>query len=144
MEQLQPSAEEIDALSRELLEMRKERGEKTPEMPDLTLEKKRLEDGNETLFESVKKAVKGAFDFLVVKPIKWIGNQIKEHPFRTALIALAAFAIWYYWYPLSAGLSGIKEEGIKIGSEVMEKSLDIDPTRINDFDRLVKIPKPTS
>lgn len=137
LEEIRPSDDEIEAMTRELEELRKTRGEKPREMPDLRLEKQELADKNESVYEKVKGALKKAFDFLVIKPVKWVGHQIKEHPIRTALIALAAFALWYYSAPLSAGLSGIKEAGIKATSDLMAQDLAIDPTQINVFDQLM-------
>lgn len=130
--------DEIVRISIRLRELRAEKGELPAQFPDLTLEKQKLSDESESILNKVWKGVKKAFDFLVVKPIKWIGRQIKEHPIRTILIALAAFALWYYSAPLSAGLSAIKEEGVAVTSELLEKSLAIDPTRIDVFDQLVK------
>lgn len=135
-----PADMQIEELIYRLTELRKERGEKLEAkeaFPDLTLEKQQLADANESIFQQVKDAAEKVFDFLIVRPAKWIGRQIKEHPFRTALIALAAFALWYYSAPLSAGLSGIKEQGIAITSDLLGEGLNIDPTQVDIFDQLI-------
>lgn len=132
----EPDAD-IEAMSARLRELRLERGDRTPEMPDLSLERQALAEKSEGIWKKTKEAVGKTFDFLVVKPVKWLGEQIKDHPIRTALIALAAFALWYYSTPLSAGLSGIKETGADITSELLEKTIDIDPTEINAFDDIM-------
>lgn len=140
MEQLTPSQEEISEMIVYLRTLRKDRGEKPVEFPDLTLEQQQLSEKNESILEKVWDGCKKAFDFLVVEPAKWIGRQIKDHPIRTVLIALAAFALWYYSAPLTAGLSAIKEEGIAVTSDLLGKAASIDPTQVDVFDQLMSAP----
>lgn len=131
--------EEIEVLILRLNELREKEGAKEEEMPDLTLEKQQLADSSESIFSQIKEGIKTVFDYLVVKPIEWIGHQIKEHPIRTALIALAAFALWYYSAPIAAGLSALKEQGLAITSELLGGTLAIDPAQVDIFDQLVSV-----
>lgn len=140
LEQLTPSQEEITEMIVYLRTLRKDRGEKPKEFPDLTLEQQQLAEKNESILEKVWDGCKKAFDFLIVEPAKWIGRQIKDHPIRTILIALAAFALWYYSAPLTAGLSAIKEEGIAVTSDLLGKAASIDPTQVDVFDQLMSAP----
>lgn len=137
METFQQPDADVEAMTRQLRDLRVEKGARNPEMPDLGLERQALAEKSEGLWQKTKDAAEKAFNFLVVKPVKWVGEQIKDHPIRTALIALAAFALWYYSAPLSAGLSGIKETGVDITSGLLEKAIDIDPTQVDVFDQLV-------
>lgn len=137
LEVMHEGEEDIHSLSRRLKLVRAEQGERAPEYPDLRLEEQQLAEKGETLLGHAKKAIADTFDFLVVKPAKWVGRQIKEHPLRTALIALAAFALWYYSAPLAAGLSGIKEEGVAVTSDLLGKAINIDPTQVTIFDQLI-------
>ena len=139
LEALQPSPDETAALVKELKRLRAKEGPRPAEFPDLSLEQQRLAEKNESIFERVKDAIKGAFDFLVVRPAKWIGHQVVDHPVRTLCIALAAFALWYYSAPLSAGLSALKEKGIGITSSLLSDSLKIDPTQVDVYDKLMKL-----
>lgn len=136
-EAMQPSAEEIETMIVYLNRLREAKGEKPREFPDLTLEKQELAEKNESIFTEALEIAKEAFKFLVVKPAKWVGEQIKEHPFRTLLIALAAFALWYYSAPLSAGLSALKEKGLEMTSALFGESVSIDPTQIDIFEQLI-------
>ena len=131
------SGDDLDFLILKLKQLREAKGELPPHMPDLTLERKQLADTSESIFEKIRNGLKEVFDFLVVKPANWVGRQIKEHPFRTVLIALAAFALWYYSAPLSAGLSAIKEKGMEMASALLKETVNIDPTQVDVFDTLM-------
>ncbi len=139
LEALQPSPEETTALVEELKKLRAKEGPRPEEFPDLSLEQQRLAEKNDSIFERVADAIKGAFDYLVVRPAKWIGHQIVDHPVRSLLIALAAFALWYYSAPLSAGLSALKEKGIGITSSLLSESITIDPTQVDVYDKLMTL-----
>lgn len=136
-ESFRPPDTDLEAQIVRLRELRAERGSRNPEMPDLSLERQTLAEKNDSLWEAAKEKIKAAFDFLIVRPVEWLGRQITEHPIRTILIALAAFAIWYYSAPISAGLAALKEKGIEISSGMLEKGLDIDPTQVDGFDQLM-------
>ena len=135
-----PPDGEIEMLIVELVRLREANGERKAEFPDLRLERQELSEKSESLLSKAMDRIKEAFDFLVVKPVKWLGEKIKEHPFRTALIALAAFALWYYSAPLSAGLSAIKEMGVGITSDLLGGAMAIDPSQINVFNELMAPP----
>ncbi|GEM_PF-3985136 len=131
------SGDDLDFLVLKLKQLREAKGELPPQMPDVSFERQQLADTSESIFEKMKNGLKEVFDFLVVKPANWIGRQIKEHPFRTVLIALAAFALWYYSAPLSAGLSAIKEKGMEMSSALLKETMNIDPTQVDVFDTLM-------
>lgn len=131
------SGDDLDFLILKLRQLREAKGELAPEMPDVSFERQQLADTSESIFEKIKNGLKEVFDFLVVKPANWVGKQIKEHPFRTVLIALAAFALWYYSAPLSAGLSAIKEKGMEMSSALLKETMRIDPTQVDVFDTLM-------
>lgn len=131
------SGDDLDFLILKLKQLREVKGELPPQMPDLGLERQQLVDTSESIFEKIRNGLKEVFDFLVVKPANWVGKQIKEHPFRTVLIALAAFALWYYSAPLSAGLSAITEKGMEMSSALLKETMAIDPTQVDVFDTLM-------
>lgn len=126
-----------EALEAEIMEsagklnrLREKNGKKPIEMPDLSTEKQELAEESESIFKKAWNVVKKTLDFLVVKPIKWVGRQIKEHPIRTLLIALVAFGIWYQWGSFQAGYSVIKETGAKEAAKLLGKGISVDPPLI--------------
>ncbi|MBI2639059.1 hypothetical protein HYW83_05725 [Candidatus Peregrinibacteria bacterium] len=131
------SGDDLDFLIQRLKQLREAKGELPPQMPDLGLERQQLADTSESIFDKIGNTLKEVFNFLVVKPANWVGKQIKEHPFRTVLIALAAFALWYYSAPLAAGLSAIKEKGMEMTSALLKETVNIDPTQVDVFDTLM-------
>ncbi len=134
----QSTRQMLDQFKR-LQEQQLARGETLPEpqLPDLTLEKTELQDESESIWAKFGHSIESAFNFLVVKPVEYVWNLIKDHPIRTIMIALAAFAMWYYSAPLAAGISGIKEQGMKLVKGLFGKAVAIDPEQIDVFDDLL-------
>mgnify|MGYP001596629257 CR=1 FL=1 len=133
-----PPSPEIIRLAEEADRLREGHGDRQVETLNLDPEKRELTEAHESIFGSMLERVKDAMNFLVLQPAAWLGNLVKDHPFKTALIALAAFALWYYALPLSAGLSAFAEEGLHLTSQLLTKLIDIDPTSINVFTDLFK------
>ncbi len=126
--------DELKGLENKLLK----RGEKLPEaqMPDISLERQELQESSESIWSKFGKSIEKAFEFLVVKPANYVWEKIKDHPMKTIMLACAAFAMWYFSAPLSAGISGIKEAGMKLTKNLFGKAISIDPTQINVIDDL--------
>ncbi|MBI2464291.1 hypothetical protein HYV57_05010 [Candidatus Peregrinibacteria bacterium] len=100
---------------------------------DLSQERNELAETHDAIFGPMMERVKKAMEFLILKPAAWLGNCIKDHPFKTAVIVLAGFGLWYFGVPLTAGLSGFGEEGLRLTSELLTKLIAIDPSSIDLF-----------
>lgn len=138
---------QIDEMILRLESMRKKHGERPGEFPKMDIEAEQLTEKNESVFESVWDKIKAAFNFLVIKPVQWVGHQVVDHPFRTLLIAFSAFAgykaynlykgISRYLSPLSSAFTGLKETGLKITKSLLPETKNIDPSQSGFFDRLM-------
>lgn len=103
---------------------------------DLSEERRELTESHNEVFRSLLGRVKKVMEFLVVKPAAWLGNCIKDHPFKTAILVLAGFGLWYFGVPLSAGLSGLGEEGLHLTEELLTQLIHIDHSQIDVFSDL--------
>lgn len=139
---------QIDELILRLESMRKKHGERSGEFPKMNTEAEQLTEKNESVFESVWSKIRAAFNFLVVKPVTWVGHQVVDHPFRTLILAFSAFAgykaynlykgVCRFLSPLSSALAGLKETGLKITKSLLPEAKSIDPTQSGFFDRLMQ------